>query len=194
MSHLIPPSFDEPNVSAPIEAPRWYAVVTALRAEKRAALAIGDALRDRDIHHDLGVYLPCETRWIRHARKVERATRPLFPRYVFVCIRDEHVHLVKDSDGVQDFVRACGRPAPFPPARLNEIREAESLGEYDATKGEEFDGPFKNGDTVEVGLGKFTGWPGRVLKMTSETRVRVLLSMFGKDHEKELDVAELRAA
>lgn len=176
------------------EPPAWYAVTTHLRAEKRAALAIMDALKDRDIWRDLAVYLPCETRWIRHARKTERVTRPLFPRYLFVCIRDEHVHLVKASDGVLDFVRASGRPRQFPPSRLYEIREAEEAGEYDATRAEEFDGPFTAGDAVEVSLGKFTGWPGKVLKMTSESRVKVLLSMFGKEHEKELDIATLRAA
>jgi transcription antitermination factor NusG len=95
---------------------------------------------------------------------------------------------------VQDFVRSCGRPMPFPPKRLNEIRDAEEAGAFDATRDDDFGGQFRTGDAIEVSLGKFTGWPGKVLKMTGENRVRVLLSMFGKMHEKELDVAELRAA
>jgi transcription antitermination factor NusG len=177
---------------ADIEAPRWYAVVSKPRAEKRAALAIMDALKTRDRAQELAVYLPCETCWARHARRKEQVTRPLFMRYLFVFIRDEHMHLVKDSDGVQDFVRSGGLPSPFPAKRLNQIRDAEEAGEFDRTR--TFDGPFKAGDPVEVKLGKMSGWPGKVLGMSSERRVRVLLSMFGKEHEKELDLDQLRAA
>ena len=82
MKHLIPPEMDEACVCLPLEAPKWYAVVSELRQEKRAALAIGDKLRDRDPYRDLAVYLPCETRFVRHARKREIVTRPLFPRYL----------------------------------------------------------------------------------------------------------------
>lgn len=197
MSHLIPPSLDEADVSMPLEAPRWYAVYTQLRQEKRAALAIGDALRDRDPWRDLAVYLPCETRWVRHARKKEIRSSPIFGRHVFVLIREEHMHLVKDADGVVDFLRSGGKPQVMSRhgvRRLNEIREAEEAGDYDFTRGETFDGPFTEGDRIEVALGKMSGWPGTVLRMTAENRVRVLLSMFGKEHEKELDVNEVRAA
>lgn len=193
MSHLIPPELDDPDADRPIEAPRWYAVVTALRQEKRAALAIMEAIRPHDRWHDLSVYLPCERRWVRHAGKKEIATRPLFPRYLFVCVRDEHLHLVRNAHGVDDFIRSGVGPAAFNPKRLNEIRDAEEAGEFDTTR-DEFEGPFGAGEAVKVAVGKWADWPGTVLKMTGPNRVKVLLSMFGKEHEKELDVGSLKAA
>ena len=192
MGFRIPPSMDEADAFVPLEVPRWYAVMAAVRAEKLAELSIGEALRERDTFGDLGVYLPVETVWVKHAGKKERGSRPLLGRYLFVCIRDEHMHVVRDCRGVEDFVRAGGKPRPVNLKRLLELRARVGAGEFDYTR--EFDGPFAEGDAIEVKLGKLSGWPGRVVKMTSETRVRVLLSMFGKDHEKELDVSELRAA
>lgn len=197
MSHLIPPSLDEADASLPLDAPRWYAVVTSLRAEKRAALSVMDALKHRDPYRDLAVYLPCETRWAKHAGKRVRVTKPLFQRYLFVCVRDEHIHLVLASDGVDDFVRSSSVPMCFGRRvvrELNMIRDLEDEGAFDSTREDDFGGAFKPEDQIEVSLGKFTGWPGRVLRMTAENRVKVLLSMFGKEHEKELDVSEVRAA
>lgn len=194
MARLIPPTFDEADAPTPLEAPRWYAVFTNARCEKRAALSIMDALKVADTHHDLGVYLPVETYWVRHARRREPATRALLPRYVFVCIREEHMHLVRASDGVEDFVRSGGVPRPVNLYSFSNLQAREQSGEFDSTRSDETEGPFKPDERVEVKLGKFTGWPGKVVKMTGAEKVRVLLSMFGKEHEKELDVSELRAA
>jgi hypothetical protein len=75
---------------------------------------------------------------------------------------------------------------------VNRCRDAEEAGDYDATRTEDFGGEFKPDDAVKVAFGKWADWPGKVLKMTGPQRVKVLLSMFGKEHEKELDVGNSR--
>jgi len=178
-----------------LDQTRWYGVVTNPRCEKRAALSIMDALRPIDVERELSVYLPVETYFARHARKTEIRTRPLLVSYVFVFIRHEHMHLIRLCDGVRDFVRNPGGfPAPVIASELYKLRDREEGGEFDATRADDFGGLFKEGDPVEVSLGKFTGWPGRVVRMTSAEKVKVILSMFGKEHEKELPISELRAA
>jgi transcription antitermination factor NusG len=195
VSHLILPSLDEADAFLPLKAPKWYGVTTNPRCEKRAALSIMDALKPRDTWRDLAVYLPVETYWARHARKVESRTRPLLLRYVFVYIREDDMHVVKACDGVMDWVRGPGGfPCLVNVKELNALRDREEDGEFDGTRSDDFGGEFQPGDQIEVKLGKFTGWPCKVVKMTSAEKVRVVLSMFGKEHEKELRTTELRAA
>ena len=191
----IPPELDEVDVAMPVDVARWYGVTTNPRCEKRAELSILDALRPRDRWGDMAVYMPVETYFARHARKVETKTRPLLVGYVFVCIRPDDMHVIRLCDGVRDFVRGPGGwPAPVILSELVKLRARVDAGEFDATRADDFGGTFKEGDPVEVSLGKFTGWPGRVVRMTSAEKVKVILSMFGKEHEKELPISELRAA
>ena len=57
---------------------RWYVTQTRPHAETKAA----EHLR----RQGFAVYLPRYLKQRRHARRVERAAAPLFPRYVFVSI------------------------------------------------------------------------------------------------------------
>lgn len=178
-----------------MEEPKWYGVITNPRCEKRAALSIMDALRPRDLDRELAVYLPVETYFAYHARKQEIRTRPLLVRYVFVFIRDDDMHIIRECDGVRDFVRnAGGRPAPVIVAELAKLRDREEAGEFDATRAADFGGLFKEGEPVKVAVGKWADVPGRVVKMTSAEKVKIVLSMFGREHVKEFRVTELRAA
>lgn len=195
MSHLIPPSLDETDAAMPAEAPRWYGLITNPRCEKRAALSVMDALRPRDTWRDLAVYLPVETYWARHARKVESRTRPLLLRYVFVCIREHDMHVMRQCDGVADFVRGPGGfPCLVNVGELSKLRDREQGGEFDETRDTQFPETFAPGEKVRVAVGPYADWPGRVLRMTGQEKVKVLLSMFGRDHERELKVSQLKAA
>lgn len=192
---MIPPSLDDFDLPAPLDAPRWYGVLTNPRCEKRAAMSILDALRPRDIWRDLAVWMPVETYFAMHARKKETKTRPLLVGYVFVCIRDEHMHVIRGCDGVRDFVRGPGGlPAPVIVRELSKLREREEQGEFDATRAEDFGGLFKEGEEVKVAVGKYADVSGRVVKMTSAEKVKIVLQMFGREHEREFKVTELKAA
>jgi transcription antitermination factor NusG len=171
---------------------RWYAVYTGVRGEKKAALSIMDGLRGRG--DDLAVYLPCETKWRRHARKREVVTYPLFTRYLFVFIREEDMYLVRSSEGVEDFVRSGPHPMTVPTRLVNQFRDMEEAGDFDETRDSPFVETFKAGEAVKVSAGTYADWPGKVLRMTGENRVLVLLSAFGREHEKELRTDQLKAA
>lgn len=191
---LIPCEMDEANADLPLEAPKWFAVYTNVKCEKRAALSIMDALRPRDRWHDLAVYLPCETYWASHARKEERKTRPLFMRYLFVCIRPADMHTIRACDGVADFVRAGTMPAVISPIMVDSLRCAEEAGAFDPTREELYAEVFKAGDQIKIAKGNWADWPGTVIRMSAADRVVVLLKAFGREHEKEVAVDQLKAA
>jgi len=57
---------------------RWYVVQTQVNSETKAALNLR--------RQGFEIYLPRHLKRRRHARKVEIAAKPLFPRYLFVTI------------------------------------------------------------------------------------------------------------
>jgi transcription antitermination factor NusG len=195
MSYLIPPSFDEPDIDMPTEVPKWFAVRANPRSEKRAALSIMEALKPRDRWNDLAVYLPVETYFALHARKKEIRTRPLLAGYVFLCIREADMHIVRLCDGVADFVRGPGGfPSPIHFPELIVLRKREEAGEWDATRAADFGGLYKEGDPVKVAVGKYADFSGNVVKMTAADKAKVVLSLFGRTFEREFKVTELKAA
>ena len=70
----------------------WYVLRSATRREKTAAQSL----------RELGftVYLPCETRWVRHARTKTSQTYPLFSGYLFAQITQDDIWKAQAADGV----------------------------------------------------------------------------------------------
>ena len=57
---------------------RWYVVQTQVNGEVKAAQNL--------LRQGFEIYLPRYLKRRRHARKVDFAAKPLFPRYLFVAI------------------------------------------------------------------------------------------------------------
>lgn len=190
MSHRIPPSLDEADALTPVDVGRWYVVYAKVRGELRAAHALRAA--------GLEVYLPQLTTIVRHARKAERVERPLFPRYFFVKLSDvePEFHAVRQVRDIECLVGVCGAPRPIHGRFVYDLQQAEAAGEFDETGGESERDPYKAGDQIRVKVGsKFAGWPGKVIRMTEDQRVAVLIrGMGGKDTSKTFNLEELEMA
>lgn len=190
MSHLIPASLDEADSCLPAEVGRWYVAYTKVRSEVRALNGLREA--------GLKAYVPQVTVIVRHARKREKVQRPLFPRYMFVQLTEgsPEFYKVRACKDVECLVGVTGTPSPIHARFVWDLQRAEAAGEFDMT-GDEAEGDlYRPGDAIRVKVGtKFGGWPGRVLKMTEEGRVRVLLQgMMGKETEKTFKLADVEAA
>ncbi len=98
---------------------RWYVVHTRPNGELRAAHNLE--------RQGFQTYLARYMKERRHARKVERIQRPLFPRYVFVSL-DTHTdrwRSILGTFGVEYLVSNGDTPTPIPDAIVEEIREHE---------------------------------------------------------------------
>lgn len=167
----------------------WYIVRSASGREARAEVSLIEAGFD--------VYLPRLARWEWGARSVQkrRIERPLFPGYLFVLVPPpERFDLVRDADGVHAFLNRAGHPAPIPDGLIAAFRRAEAAGEFDKTRRAAETGAYRPGQAVAIIKGHFADWPAQVIAMDGPTRVRVLLTAFGRQHEKSLDVGVLKAA
>jgi transcriptional antiterminator RfaH len=155
----------------------WYVVQTHTNAE---AKALGHLARQ-----GFAAYLPRCTKHRRHAGRVELVKRPLFPRYLFVCIDllERGWRPIVSTIGVSQMVQFGDRPAPVPEGVVEEIRRREAEGSFSpqaALRG------LKPDQELRVTSGAFADLVGRFVALTDSERVLLLLEMLGRSVRLEL--------
>lgn len=117
------------------------------------------------------------------ARDVEHK---LFPSYVFVkmCMTDETWYIVRNTRGVTGFVGPSSKPVPLSQA------EVDKLG---VETREQLVVDYTVGANVEIIDGPMTGFIGMVDSIDTENRkVKVTVSMFGRDILAELELTQVK--
>jgi transcriptional antiterminator RfaH len=98
---------------------RWYVVQTQPHAESKAQ----EHLR----RQGFTTYLPKLIKSRCHARKTEKVSRPLFPRYMFVLIDSTHQgwHAIRSTIGVTALIGGEGGPMPLRSGIIEALRDQE---------------------------------------------------------------------
>ncbi|PYE54367.1 transcription termination/antitermination protein NusG [Deinococcus yavapaiensis] len=184
----------------------WYAVHTYVGQEKR----VEEALMERS--KKLGLYgtkifqvlQPKETAIeLREGGKKETVERLLFPGYVFVQmdVEDDDVpgelgeswEAVRATPGVTGFVGTSTHPVPLSPDEVQRLLQSVGV----AAKQEEAAPArvkvnFKEGDMVRVTAGPFADFTGVVSEVNAaQAKVKVLVSIFGRETPVELDFSQV---
>ena len=99
---------------------RWYVVHTRPNGELRATLNLE--------RQGFKTYLARYLKERRHARKVERILRPLFPRYVFVNLDTDadRWRSILGTFGVDYLIGNGDKPTPVPEGIVEDIRAHEN--------------------------------------------------------------------
>jgi transcriptional antiterminator RfaH len=167
----------------------WYAVYCNVRCEYRAQAGLREAGFD--------AYCPSETKWAHHARRKVAVQRPYLARYLFVGVDHERqgFHQIRGTDGVERIVGVTGTPVRIPYGWIKDLREAETLGEFDYTV-DRNRLVVEPGRQVRVIGGPFTGFMAKIIEARGDKRVRVLLQEMGKlaPGPLEIDIEKLEAA
>jgi hypothetical protein len=116
-------------------------------------------------------WVPVYSREVRHARRVEVRTFPLFSRYFFAWIEPDDVGKIKKVRGVVDVLRKAGSTEP------SYVRE-DAL----ACLGDVAQPEYKIGDMLRIAHGRWAGLEGLFSRREDE-RVFLLISILGKDIE-----------
>src|SRR5579863_4759535 len=132
-------------MSEALEA-RWYVVQTQVNGEAKAAQNL--------LRQGFEIYLPRYLKPRRHARKVDFAAKPLFPRYLFVAIdmTTQRWRSIQSTSGVAHLVTNGDVPAVVPEgivAALKSREDAKGFIKIDAPS------KFAPGDKVRVLAGAF---------------------------------------
>ena len=123
-----------------------------------------------------------------HRRTTERR---VFPGYILVemVMNDETWYVVRNTPGVTDFVRSGSKPVML---RQEEVDKILRRMEAEAPK---IKVSFREGQKVRITEGPFEDFMGTVDMIdTDRARVRVLVSMFGRETPIEVDFLQVERA
>jgi transcription termination/antitermination protein NusG len=118
--------------------------------------------------------------------------RKLYPGYVFIeleldqngTIPEKVWFMIKETEGVGDFIGSNGKPTPMSPRdQAKMLEEAEKT--EDDTK---LDVQFKKGDKIKVTNGAFQNFEGEVEEIILDKgMVRIITTIFGRPTPLELE-------
>jgi transcription termination/antitermination protein NusG len=199
--------YDHPDGNVSDEAqlagkPRWYAVQVASGCEKRVKANLEQRIETLDVvNRILEVQIP-ETPILRHQKdgRPKEASEKVFPGYVLIkmIMDDEAWQVVKNTPNVINFVgaeqkRRYGRgrghvkPMPLGASEVERIfkhaQEQEPVRKIDLAAG----------DKITVLSGPFKEFEGEVIEVSPErSKLKALLSIFGRDTPVELEVNQVQ--
>ena len=167
--------------------PQWYVVQTFSGYENAVKQSLTNMVENnielKDLIFDVAV--PTEDDIIEKNGKKKVIQRKKFPSYVFIkMIYTKQVwYLVTQTRGVTSFVGPMGRPLPLTDEEVKR-NKLEAMDIEDIN--------IKIGDQIKVLSGALEGFIGTVEDIDiPKQKVRVLVSMFGRDTPAELEFVEI---
>lgn len=172
------------------ESAKWYVVHTQSGHEAR----IAETLRQRvttlgQTEKVFEVLIPTQDKiLIRHGKK-STVKEKIFPGYMLVrmIVDDASWLVVRTTAGVTGFVGAGNKPTP-----LSDI-EVEAIQQFATAGAAKFKTKFVTGDAVKITDGPFNDFMGSVESIDETAgKLRVLVSIFGRETPVELDFLQVK--
>ena len=165
---------------------KWYVLHTYSGHENKVKANIEKMVENRGMVDDIfEIAVPTEEYVETKSGKKKVKERKLFPGYVIIkmIINDESWYLVRNTRGVTGFVGPGSKPIPL------SDEEVRALGVQETTL-PSID--LKQRDAVRVISGPFENFMGTVDTINLEKKkVKVYVSMFGRETLLELDFAQI---
>ena len=164
---------------------KWYVAHTYSGYENTVAVSIQQAVENRNMHDLIAeVSIPLETVTEITDNGPKTVERKVFPGYVLVkmIMTDETWHLVRNIRGVTGFVGAANKAIPL---------TEEEIAALGVEKREVVVG-YAVGDSVKITDGALASFIGTVEDLDTERgKVRVVVSMFGRETPVELELDQV---
>lgn len=173
-------------------AKRWYVLHVYSGFEKKVASSILETAAKRNLSESIEeVMVPTEeVVEMRRGQKVN-AERKFFPGYVLVKMdmNDEAWHLVKNTPKVTGFLGAAGtKPQPISEAEAQRLMKQM----VDGADRPRPSVSYEIGEQVKVCDGPFNSFNGTVEEVDeAKSRLKVLVSIFGRSTPVELDFSQV---
>ena len=180
------------------EGMNWFVLRVASNKERAVRTTLLRKVQIEGMDPFVGrIMVPTEKTKTLKAGKQRVTETMLYPGYVFVEMRLEPdgripqdvFFLIKETDGVGDFVGTAGRPTPMAQHEVEKML-------FDSRKPEEAPQvkmEFVKGDKVTIADGPFQNYPGEIDEVLPEKGlVRVLVTIFGRQAPIELEYWQVR--
>lgn len=178
----------EPAVPHPGEG-KWFVVHTYSGHENKAAEALKQRITTMNLSHRIfEVIVPIRNIVVvRHGKKEEQKEK-IFPGYILVrmLLEDDSWLAVRTTPGVTAFVGIGNKPTPISDS------EVEAIMKFSKLEAPKFKTKFSKGEAVKIVDGPFAEFLGTVETIDEEKgKVRVLVSIFGRETPVELDFLQV---
>ncbi|HPU21703.1 MAG TPA: transcription termination/antitermination protein NusG [Thermoclostridium caenicola] len=164
---------------------KWYVVHTYSGYENKVKANIEKIVENWKMQdYILDVVVPMEEQIEIKDGKKRATLKKVFPGYVLVkmIMTDESWYVVRNTRGVTGFVGPGSKPVPLSDeeVRMMGVEQVETVVDYEV------------GDSVRVIDGPLESFIGTVEEISMDKKkVRVMVSMFGRETPVELDFVQI---
>ncbi len=174
---------------------KWYVVHTYSGFEEKAKAGLIDRAKSENQQEKFGdIYIPhTVSETVNKAGKKRSVSRTSFPGYIIVQMHldDESMHIVKSTPKITGFVGNARHPRPLPDHEVLRMTNPDSV-QVEAAPAVETEYHFAKGDAVKVMDGPFSNFDGIIDEVRPDKmKVRVLVSIFGRETPVELDFSQV---
>jgi transcription termination/antitermination protein NusG len=192
VNEKLPPTVDESLPSDTPEGPAWYVIHCYSGYENKVRHNLEQRIETMGMKDRIfDVVIPTQEEIEVKDGKRRTVERHIFPGYVLVnmLLSEESWYVVRNTPGVTGFVGMGNNPTPLRPEEVSQI-----------IKRMEAEAPtvkvtYKVGERVRIIDGPFNDFRGMVSEIDMErTKVRVMVSFFGRETPVELDFLQVEKA
>jgi len=167
----------------------WYVIHTYSGYEERVKRNLEQRVKFMDAGEEvLEVVIPTEDEVEIRGGQRRTIAKKILPGYILVQMKmsDQSWGIVRNTPGVTGFVGSGGKPVPL------EGQEVEQILQQMRAEVPKVKVGFRQGQSVRVTDGPFTDFVGIVDEIgTDKGKVKVLLSLFGRETPVELDFLQV---
>ena len=171
------------------EKTQWYVVHTYSGHENKVKANLEKRIESTGMQEKIKeILVPTEEKVRKRRGKKKVVDKKIFPGYIIVHMEmdDKTWYVVRNTPGVTGFVSSGTKPLPLEKDEIDHILSGMGMDK------EEISIDFEVGDKVKVIDGPFEEFIGIVQEIhPQQEKVKVMVSMFGRETPVELDFSQV---
>ena len=166
--------------------PRWYVVHTYSGYENKVKTDLEKTVKNRELEDFFfDIVVPMEEQIEIKDGKRKTNLKKVFPGYVLIkmIVTEKTWYIVRNTRGVTGFVGSGTDPIPLTDEEIRKMGFEQMTVNVD----------YAVNDSVRIMNGPFTDYTGTVTEINKEKhKVKVLVSMFGRETPVELEFSQVQ--
>ena len=166
--------------------PRWYVVHTYSGYENKVKTDLEKTIKNRELEdYFFDIIVPMEEQIEIKDGQRKTNLKKVFPGYVLIkmIVTEKTWYIVRNTRGVTGFVGSGTDPIPLTDEEIRKMGFEQMTVNVDYTVN----------DSVRIMNGPFTDYTGTVTEINKEKhKVKVLVSMFGRETPVELEFSQVQ--
>ncbi len=169
---------------------RWFAIHTYSGYEENVSENLHQRIETMDMEGKIfNVLVPKEKKIKIKNGKRKTVEEKIFPGYVLVemVVTDDSWYVVRNTPNVTGFIGTGTTPTPIAEAEIEALQKRMGVDEP------EYKLDVEKGSAVKITDGPFKDQEGKVSEIDEERgKIKVLVSMFGRETPVELDFLQIK--